>query len=306
MSGHNEKLPNKTSLPNDVGTLKQLVGEQSETILTMQQELDQLKHYVDQLVRHRFGPRSEKYSSDQMNLFSEPETEEEAGSEDDEPPEEEPPAATVSSYRRRGGGRNKLPDDLPRERVEHDLSAAEKLCPCCKTARQRIGEECSKQLEFIPASLKVFEHVRFKYACKSCEEHVCIAPAPAKPIEKGLAGAGLLVTILVGKYADHLPLYRHEEILARHGVELARSTMYRWVMETAECFQPLLKLMRKRVLQSSVIHTDDTTIPVQDKSLPRTRTGRFWVYCGDAEHPYSVYDFTPTRQRANVLVPNLF
>ena len=291
MSSHKEKLP------NDIATCHELLHQQGDTIGEMQQELDQLKHYVNQLVRHRFGSRSEKYSPDQMNLFDEPETEEDPSADEEDSEDEEPPATTVTSYRR-GGGRNKLPDHLPRERVEHDLTAAEKLCPCCNTKRQRIGEECSEQLEFIPASLKVIEHIRFKYACKSCEEHVCIAPAPTKPIEKGLAGAGLLATILVGKYSDHLPLYRHEEILARHGVELNRSTMCRWVMETAESLQPLLKLMQKRVLQSSVIHTDDTTIPVQDKSLPRTRTGRFWVYCGDAEHPYSVYDFTPTRQRA--------
>ncbi len=293
MNCKKEKLPNDTSLPNDVGTLKQLVGEQSETILTLQQEVNQLKHYVDQLVRHRFGTRSEKLSPDQLSLFGEPKIQEEP-----DPEEEEPPPTTVSSYRRRGGGRNKLPDHLPRERVEHDLAEHEKLCPCCGKGRHRIGEECSEQLEFIPASLKIIEHIRFKYACRSCEEHVCIAKAPSKPIEKGFAGAGLLSTILVGKYSDHLPLYRHEEILARNGVHLSRSTMSRWVMETAELLQPLFNLMKKRVLQSSVIHTDDTTIPVQDRKLPKTRTGRFWVYCGDAENPYSVYDFTPTRERA--------
>ncbi len=292
MSDHKEKLP------NDIATCHELIYQLTDTVGAMQQELDQFKHYIDRLVRQRFGPRSEKLSPGQLTLFDEPEAEP-APEEPEEDSSTEPPAeTTVSSHRRRGGGRNKIPDNLPRERVEHDLTAAEILCPCCGTERHRIGEECSELLDFIPASLKVIEHIRFKYACKSCEEHISIAPAPAKPIEKGFAGAGLLATILVGKYCDHLPLYRHEEILARHGVQLARSTLCRWVMETAESLQPLVDLMRKRVLQSSVVHTDDTTIPVQDKSLPRTRTGRFWVYCGDAENLYSVYDFTPTRQRA--------
>jgi len=148
----------------------------------------------------------------------------------------------------------------------------------------------------------VIEHVRFKYACRECEEHVALASAPAQPIAKGFAGPGLLSTILVGKYSDHLPLYRHESIFSRNGVQLSRSTMSRWVLETAELLQPLTDLMKSRVLQSSVVHTDDTTVPVQDQRLSRTRTGRFWVYCGDAAHPYSVYDFTPNRERAGLRV----
>lgn len=161
MSDHKEKLP------NDIATCHELIRQLSDTVGTLQRELEQLKFYIDKLVRHRFGPRSEKYDPNQLTLFDELEAQEEPGSEAKNSKEEEPPETTVSSYRRRGGGRNKIPDNLPRERVEHDLTAAEKLCPCCGTERQRIGEECSEQLDFIPASLKVIEHVRFKYACKS-------------------------------------------------------------------------------------------------------------------------------------------
>ena len=282
-------------LPDDIQACHELLRAQGETIAALQQQVAKLEFYVERLVRQRFGPRSEKIDPNQLSLF------EDGGSSDEEahPTDEEPddPEIEVSAHKRRGGGRNKLPDDLPRERVEHDLAEEEKPCPCCGEIRQRIGEETSEQLEFVPASLKVIEHVRFKYACRACQEHVVIADAPSKPIAKGLAGPGLLATIVVGKYSDHLPLYRHEEIFARHGVEISRGTMCRWVRETADLLRPLYELMISRVLQSRCLHTDDTTVPVQDKALPKTRTGRFWAYCGDADHPYSVYEFTPSRER---------
>ncbi|WP_291169179.1 IS66 family transposase [Gimesia sp.] len=284
----------RSSLPNDVQSCHDMIHQLGETVGEQQREVEQLKHFIDRLLRQRFGARSEKIAPNQMSLFDEPETAEEAA----DPEDDEPPPMVVSAHRRRGGGRNKLPDHLPRERVEHDLTESEKRCPCCDQTRKRIGEVSHEQLEFIPASLKVIEHVRFKYACRKCEEHVALAPVPARPIAKGFAGPGLLSTILVGKYSDHLPLYRHESILSRNGVQLSRSTMSRWVLETAELLQPLTDLMKNRVLQSHVVHTDDTTVPVQDNRLSRTRTGRFWVYCGDAAHPYSVYDFTPNRERA--------
>ena len=149
----------------------------------------------------------------------------------------------------------------------------------------------------MPASLRVVEHVRWKYACRGCQEHVAIAPPAAKPIERGIPGPGLLAQLIVSKYGDHLPLYRLEDVFARHGVDLSRSTLCRWARMAADLFAPLYELMAQRVRRSHVIHTDDTTVPVFDPELPQTRTGRFWVYIGDAEHPYSVYDYTPTHQR---------
>jgi hypothetical protein len=101
----------------------------------------------------------------------------------------------------------------------------------------------------------------------------------------------------VSKYGDHLPLYRLEEILARSGVELSRSTTCGWMRACGELLAPLWELMKSEVLQSRVINTDDTPVPVLDPTLPHTRTGRFWAYCGDAEHPHSVYDYTPSRKR---------
>lgn len=294
-------------LPEDSALLKEIVLQQAATIAAQRQELEQLQHYLARLVRDRFGPRSEKVDPRQLALFEANGTETRDAETNDtdanatgataNEPEDDPVEETVTFRRRRGGGRRKLPDHLPRERVEHDLTEKEKLCPCCGTLRDRIGSETSEQLEYIPASLKVLEHVRFQYACRACAEHVAIAPPPPKPIEKGLPGPGLLAQIAVSKASEHLPCYRQEDILARHGVEIPRQTLCRWLLETASLLSPLVAHMALLVRQSRVIHTDDTTVPVLDPQLPHCRTGRFWIYAGDADHPYFVYDYTPSRKR---------
>ena len=112
-----------------------------------------------------------------------------------------------------------------------------------------------------------------------------------------MPGPGLLSAIVVGKYADHLPLYRLEDVFARAGVELSRSTLCRWALQTADILEPLYRLMIERVRSSAVIHTHDTPVPVLDPALPKTRTARFWVYCGDWRNPYTVYDYTTSRKR---------
>ncbi len=154
------------------------------------------------------------------------------------------PSSLVQAHARRGGGRNERPVELPRERIEHDLTEHDKLCPGCGLLRQWIGCETSEQLEFIPAQLKVLEHVRWKYTCRHCQEHMAIAAPPAKPINKGLPGPGLLAQVAVGKFGDHLPLYRLEDVFARGGVELSRSTLCRWARCTAQLLEPLYQLNR--------------------------------------------------------------
>ena len=154
----------------------------------------------------------------------------------------------------------------------------------------------SEQLEYAPASFFVIEHIRPKYACPCCQEGVTVAFKPAQPIEKGLPGPGLLAHVAVSKYCDHLPLYRQESILARHGVHLSRKTLWGWMRAEAVLLEPVAEAARMRVLQSKVIHTDDTPVTVQARG-GGTYTGRFWVYVGDAQNPYVTYDYTPSRKR---------
>ena len=188
-------------------------------------------------------------------------------------------------------------DHLPHNRIEHDLPEAEKTCPCCGGAKHRIGEDLSRELEFTPAKLEVNVHVLPKYACPKCRDGVASPPVPPKPVPGGIAGPGLVAYVLVGKFADHLPLYRLEDILTRHGVHLSRSTLCDWVRNAADLLGPLADLQKTLVLQSPVLWTDDTQVLVFGGDKPGSTKGRFWAYIGDAEHPYSVYDFTMSRAR---------
>jgi transposase len=189
-----------------------------------------------------------------------------------------------------------LPKSLKRRRVVYDLAETDRQCPECHGELKHIGEDIREELEYVPASLEVIEQACQKYACpKGCT--VVTAEKPAAPIEKGLAGPGLLAHVAVSKFADHLPLNRQESIFARQGVELSRQTMCGWMADCAELADPLYALMKQRALSSKVVQTDDTPVPVLDPELPRTRTGRIWTYVGDAEHPYTVYDYTPNRSR---------
>ena len=164
---------------------------------------------------------------------------------------------------------------------------------------QPIRYEISQQLDYEPAKLKVIVHKRAVYACpaKHDEATLLTTPKPPQPIDKGLPGPGLLAAMVLGKFGDHLPGYRMEDILFRHGVEIRRSTIYDWLAAAADLAKPLVDFMRHEVLQSKVIHTDDTQVKLIDKSLRGTRLARYWAYIGDRGHPYIVYDFTDTRQR---------
>ena len=145
---------------------------------------------------------------------------------------------------------------------------------------RQFGEDVSEQLERVPASYKVIQHVRPKFACGACEQ-VVQAPAPARPIDQGLPGPDLLAHVLVSKFADHQPLYRQSEIYAREGIDLDRSTLAGWVGAASELVAPLIDEIRKHVLAASKIHADDTPVPVLAPGNGKTKTGRLWTYVRD-------------------------
>ncbi len=308
------------SLPSDVGALQtllqqqrsalaeqqeqlaqqaELIAQQHAAIAQQQQALDRMEHRLAQLLKRQYGPRRERITPDQLLLFTQEELDQlanelqqdsEETNENTQDIDAEPPRK-----KRRRGGRRPLPASLPREQVVYELKPEERPCPCCGESRAEIGSAASEQLEFIPSQLRVIEHIRKKYACRRCGEQVTIAAKAPQPIEKGLPGPGLLAHTVLSKYGDHLPLYRQEDILARHGVVLRRSTLCDWIAAAAELARPLWLLMRREVLLSRVIHTDDTTVRML--APDKTRTARLWAYIGDAAHPHSVYDFTESRNR---------
>ncbi|MBI1785853.1 IS66 family transposase [Candidatus Sumerlaeota bacterium] len=279
-----EPLPPK--LPQDLEQCHEIMRE-------LARDLEKKNQQIEWLQRKLFGRLSERMDSSELTFFGEkPEAPPEAVKPEPEEPSE--PAQMVAATK--GHGRRELPKDLPRKRVVHDVSEAERRCPCCGEERKRIGEDVSEQVEYVPASLYVIEHVRPKYACPHCQEGVVQAPKPPEPIEKGLAGPGLLAHVITGKYCDHLPLHRQESILARHGLNLSRKTLCGWAMKSAEVLEPVVREMKKELLRSAAIHSDDTPVPVLEPT--RTHRAYLWTYLGDEAHPFTVYDFTWTRSRA--------
>ena len=176
-----------------------------------------------------------------------------------------------------------LPEHLPRRTVVHaPPSGSDGRCDCqaCGRALREIGQDICEVLDYEPGSFHVVRHVRPRLACIGCAT-VTQAAAPSRPVERGMAGAGLLAHVLVGKYADHLPLYRQCQIYAREGVMLQRSTLADWVGQAARLLTPLAQAIGRHVLRADKIHGDDTPIKVLGGKGSRVKTGRLWVYVRD-------------------------
>jgi transposase len=277
-------LPDLEAL--DMEALKALVIAQHSELLEQHrsnaQEIEHLKLVIEKYRRMIFGRKSEKLTSQLEQLefrLEELETAQvaEEAVQAEKEASQQGSTQTVTKLRRRPV-RKPLPEDLPREVITH--LPPHNCCPDCGGALRQFGEDVSEQLERIPATFKVIRHVRPKFACAGCER-VVEAPAPARPIERGLPGPDLLAHVLVSKYGNHLPLYRQSEIFAREGVDLDRSTLAGWVGAASELLAPLVDQIRKHVLAASKIHADDTPVPVLAPGNGKTRTGRLWTYVRD-------------------------
>lgn len=213
-------------------------------------------------------------------------------------------AAEGKPTRRVKRGRRNLAafDKLPVRRKIHDLPESLKPCSCCGKMRCRIGQEITWQIEYIPGHFERIEQVQIKYGCDTCDHNgqnpqIALAEKPPQdsPIDKGMAGPGLLAYVVTAKYADYLPLYRLENIFERAGFEVARSTQCLWCGDVADIVKPLYDLMCRRVRLGHVIGTDDTVLPLL--GVGRALKARMWAYLGDGDHPYNVFDFTTSRNR---------
>jgi transposase len=218
-------------LPDDVDILNRMIRELLKSLRDEQHAREGLEHRLDQLLRRLYGPRSEKIDPNQLLLFleSSDETEPIIDELKQESPSITPSSAITSKIRH---GRRKLSADLPRVRIEHDLSEAEKICSCCGESLTPIGEETSEQLDYEPASLFVCVHARKKYACRKCQDHVLTADKPAEPIDKGLPGAGLLAHVATSKYADHRV---QGEVVSKMRVGLSWSGDRTWPQTSPNC-----------------------------------------------------------------------
>ncbi len=235
-------------------------------------EIEHLKLLIAKLKRMQFGRKSEKldHQIEQLELKLEDLQADQAQA--DAAPQ------TSNKKTRLTRERKPLPPHLPRDEQIH--TPAEEACPACGAELRHLGDDVSEQLEFVPGSFRVIRHTRPKMTCTCCD---CIlqVPAPTRPIERGMAGPGLLAHVLVSKFADHLPLYRQSVIYAREGVELDRGLLADWVGSCAALLRPLVDAIRRHVLAGDKLHADDTPIPVLAPGNGKTKTARLWTYVRD-------------------------
>jgi transposase len=248
------------------------IAAHQEKILSRDNEIEHLKLVIAKLRRMIFGTKSEKVTREIEQL--------ELKLEDLETGKAERIAATTNTDApsRNKPMRRPLPAHLPRE--VHTHLPTEEACPECGGELRKLGEDVSEILERIPPSYKVIRHVRLKMACAKCDV-IVQAPAPSRPIERGLPGPALLAHVLVSKYADHCPLYRQSEIFARDGIDLDRSTLADWVGAASHLLSPLIDQIRKHVMAGSKLHADDTPVPVLAPGMGKTKTARLWTYVRD-------------------------
>jgi len=267
------------------------------TLTSRTSEIERLVLLVEKLQRMLFGAKSEKVLRQIEQLEFQLEDLQTASAVEE--------THAVSPAERPAPGkpfRRQLPAHLPRE--VHTHLPSHEACPDCGGRLRELGEDVAEMLEYVRACFKVIRHVRPKLSCDACDR-IVQAPAPSRPIDRGLAGPGLLAHVLVSKYADHQPLYRQAEIYTREGIDLDRSTLAGWVGATSELLAPLVDAVRDHVMAAGKLHADDTPVPVLAPGNGKTRTGRLWTYVrddrpsGDRTAPAVWFAYSPDRKGEN-------
>ncbi len=267
---------------------------------------ERLHHLLLKLKRMQFGARSERLPEEQLQLGLE--DLEGAIAEGEAWAEKRDPELRRDKVAKRRASRGALPAHLPR--VEVTLAPEDAACPCCRAAMVVIGTDSAERLDVVPAQFRVLVTHRPKLACRACDGVVVQAPAPTRLIEGGLPTEALVAHVLVGRYADHLPLYRQVQIMGRQGVLVDRATLAFWVGYAAAEVAPVVARLREMVLGSARVFADETTVPVLDPGRGRTKTGYFWTVArddrpwGGTDPPAVVYSYAPGRghQHAHALL----
>jgi len=277
-------------LPDDIDALKSLVVDQAVRNEQLQSKVLILQEQLNLALAKRYAASSEKISPDQVCLFDEAEADVPATEDTDDD------VILVPAHTRKKRGRKPLPDNLPRIDVLHDLPESERHCDHDGRLLSEIGEVISEQLDIIPAKIQVIRHIRKKYAC-TCGQCIKTAPLPAQPIPKSMASPGLLAHIAVSKYQDALPLYRQETILQRIGVDLPRATLANWMIQAGTLIQPVINLLRDRLLDYDILQMDETTVQVLNEA-GKTAQSRSYLWLqrgGPPDQPVVLYDYDPGR-----------
>jgi transposase len=304
-------------LPNDIAALQALVMatraerdaaivERDAAITLRDQALsrnERLQHLLKQLQRAQFGRRSEKLDPEQLALAFEDIEQAIAGGEAED--DKKDPAAAAARADKRRANRGALPTHLPRVHVTIEPDDTD--CPCCRSPMHVIGEESAERLDVIPAQFRVVVTHRPKYACRACEEAVVQAPAPERLIKGGLPTEAMVASVLVAKYAWHLPLYRQSQMLAAQGLDIKRSVLAFWVGYAAAELEPVYARLRELILTSGKIAVDETVAPVLDPGRGRTKKGYFWAIArddrpwGGTDPPAIAFSYAPGRGAVHAL-----
>jgi len=312
-----DDAPTTTSRPDDPVQLKallaareQFIAQQQATIATLTTQRD--AYYLEKLrlelrlakaLKQAYGPRADRLRDPGQLLLEFGQRLDALPIEVVDLPAAESAATPTASRRLRTRGRRDIGSltHLPQIEQVYELTGDLCRCPTCQGQREKIGTEVSYTIEHIPASLVRVKHTQHKYACRRCEQNgynpniTLAAKTGGSPIDKGLPGPGLLAYVVTAKFADFLPLHRLQNIFAREGFELDRSTLCLWLADVARLVRPLYRRMIERVLQSHVLATDDTVMPLLAPG--KTKPARMWIYQGNEEHPYNIFDFTISRAR---------
>ena len=322
-----EKASPHATLPDDINELKRLlvarnhviaehqktITEHQKTIATLTQQRDafhleklRLEVRLAKALKQAYGPRADRLRDPGQLLLDF------GGLLDALPidaadlpaePDEESPTKRRKSRRLRTRGRRDISqlDHLPMIEQVYELPDELCQCPICQQQREKIGQAISYTIEYLPGSFVRIKHIQHKYACRHCEQdgdnpNIELAEkTKGSPIDKGLPGPGLLAYVVTSKFSDYLPLHRLQHIFARQGFELDRSTMCLWLADVARLLRPLYDRMVQRALESHVLATDDTVMPLLQPG--KTKQARMWIYRGDDDHPYNVFAFTESRKR---------
>jgi transposase len=281
------KCDTLSSRCNDISAERDTLTEQNE----------RLRHLLLKLQRRQFGRKSEQLTDEQLQFAFEEieatlaENAAEAG--------KQSPALRDGQKKRRRAGRGRLPAHLPR--IEQVLAPEATACPCCQGPLVEIGVDTAERLDVIPAQFQVIVTKRPKLACRACPGIVLQVPAPARLIEGGMPTEATVAHVLVARYADHLPLYRQAQILARQGIEIGRAILADWTGTAAREIVPVVRRMHELLLASPRLFADETTMPVLDPGRGQTKKGFAWaIACDDrpwggTDPPAVVFHYAPGR-----------
>jgi len=281
-------------------TLAQQEAAHAQALVLYERRMRALQAMLEEMARKLFGKKSEKLDPRQLQLAMELVANAVELSPAGEPVETDAGEAIPEPPKRKGQGhgRRRLPQGLPREEKLVDLAENEKTCSCGHEL-ELIGESVSEKIEYVPGSYKVVRTRHRRYGCPCCHDGVVSAPLPAQAVEKSVAAEGFIAQVVVSKFADHLPLHRQSQILARQGIDFSRSTLCDLVGAAADALRPIADELRRQVLATDYLQTDDTPVVVLEPDQSGSIKGRVWTYL-DPLGGQVVYDATRTHERSGV------